>query len=118
MKVEPLGRGVYLVDDEGRRDTVYVAGPADNRWAFWNGQVFRRTRATSVDQSLTAPMPGTVIKLLVAPGDAVQAGATLLILEAMKMEWPLRAPRDGVVARIACREGEMVRPDVELVELL
>jgi 3-methylcrotonyl-CoA carboxylase alpha subunit len=117
MKVEPLGRGVFLVEDGGRQEIVYVAGPSDNRWAFWNGQTYRRTRATSIDQSLTAPMPGTVIKVLVAPGDAVRAGATLLVLEAMKMEWPLRAPRDGVVARLNCREGELVQPDMPLVDL-
>ncbi len=117
MKVDPLGRGVFLVEDEGRQEIVYVAGPPDNRWAFWNGLVYRRTRAASVDQSLTAPMPGTVLKVLVAPGDAVRAGATLLVLEAMKMEWPLRAPRDGVVTRLACREGDLVQPDMPLVEL-
>ncbi len=117
MKVETIGRGAYVLDDEGRRNVVYVAGPLDNRWAFWNGRVYRRGRTTSADQSLTAPMPGTVIKVLVAAGDAVRAGSTLLILEAMKMEWPLRAPRDGVVASVACREGDLVQPDVPLVVL-
>ena len=117
MRIEPLGGGAYLVEDEGRQETVYVVGPPENRWAFWNGHVYRRTRVASVDHSLAAPMPGTVIKVLVAPGDAVRAGATLLVLEAMKMEWPLRAPRDGVVRRLACREGDMVQPGMPLVEL-
>ena len=118
MKVDALGRGVFLVTDaDGRRHTVYVAGPPDSRWAVGNGHVYRRTRVASADHSLTAPMPGTVIKVLVAPGEAVRAGATLLVLEAMKMEWPLRAPRDGVVARLNCREGELVQPDLPLVDL-
>lgn len=118
MKIEAPGHGVFLVTNaEGHREAVYVAGPPDSRWAFWNGQVYRRTRVAHADHSLTAPMPGTVIKVLVAPGEAVRSGATLLVLEAMKMEWPLRAPRDGVVARLNCREGELVQPDMPLVDL-
>jgi biotin carboxyl carrier protein len=118
MKVDRLSHGVFLVTGvDGHRDTVYVAGPPDNRWAFWNGLVYRATRVAAADHSLTAPMPGTVIKVLVAPGDTVRAGATLLVLEAMKMEWPLRAPRDGVVARLNCREGDLVQSDLPLVDL-
>ena len=52
----------------------------------------RRTRARS-----SAPMPATVVRINVAPGDAVKKGDTLLVLEAMKMELPVRAPADGIV---------------------
>jgi 3-methylcrotonyl-CoA carboxylase alpha subunit len=74
-----------------------------------------RARARHRDQTTTAPMPGVVLKILVQAGDTVAKGAPLLILEAMKMEHPVIAPRAGSIARINCTEGELVQPGVELV---
>jgi urea carboxylase len=54
--------------------------------------------------------------VLVKPGDRIAKGQTAVLLEAMKMEWPLKASDDGVVAKVNCREGELVQPDVPLVE--
>jgi biotin carboxyl carrier protein len=62
-------------------------------------------------------MPATVIKLLAQPGAAVRKGETLLVLEAMKMELPIRAPADAVVAAVHCREGDLVQPETILIEL-
>lgn len=64
---------------------------------------------------LCAPMAGTVLRILVHPGDHVQAGDTLLILEAMKMEHQILAPQAGVVRQLYCREGERVATGMELV---
>ncbi len=68
-------------------------------------------------QSLAAPMPATVIKVFVKQGDAVKKGDTVVVLEAMKMELPLRAAADATVKAVHCREGELVQPDSVLVEL-
>ena len=76
-----------------------------------------RTRARHRDHSMSAPMPGVVLKVLVAVGDEVTKGTPLLILEAMKMEHQLTAPRDGRVASINCKEGELVQPGLDLVTL-
>jgi 3-methylcrotonyl-CoA carboxylase alpha subunit len=76
-----------------------------------------RVRVRHHDHSLEAPMPGLVLKVLFAPGDAVEKGAPLIILEAMKMEHAILAPRDGVIAAVNCREGEMVQPGVDLVTM-
>jgi 3-methylcrotonyl-CoA carboxylase alpha subunit len=76
-----------------------------------------RTRAKHRDHSMSAPMPGVVLKVLVQVGAVVEKGAPLLILEAMKMEHPITAPRSGTVAAINCREGELVQPGVELVSM-
>jgi 3-methylcrotonyl-CoA carboxylase alpha subunit len=76
-----------------------------------------RARARHRDHSMAAPMPGIVLKILVNVGDEVSKGTPLLILEAMKMEHQLTAPRDGKVSSINCKEGEMVQPGLDLVTL-
>ncbi len=67
------------------------------------------------DHDLEAPMPGKVLTVEVSPGESVVAGQVLLVVEAMKMEHAIRAPRDGVVAEIVAGEGEMVSPGTPLV---
>ena len=67
--------------------------------------------------ALTAPMPGTVIKVLAAPGDHVAHRQTLLVLEAMKMETPVVSPYDGVVRAVHVAEGDQVAGGTLLVEL-
>jgi 3-methylcrotonyl-CoA carboxylase alpha subunit len=68
-------------------------------------------------ERVAAPMPGQVIEVAVRVGDIVEAGALLLVVEAMKMEHVLRAPRAGRVAAIACAAGDRVQEGVELVQL-
>jgi acetyl/propionyl-CoA carboxylase alpha subunit len=67
--------------------------------------------------SVVAPMPGTVIKVLVAPGDRVAARQALVVLEAMKMETPLLAPYAASVAAVHVAAGDRVAGGVVLVEL-
>jgi biotin carboxyl carrier protein len=64
--------------------------------------------ATTGPQRVTAPMPGKVVKVLVKPGDAVQARQGLVVVEAMKMENELRASREGRVREVAVTEGQSV----------
>lgn len=68
-------------------------------------------------QDINAPMPGKVIKLLVAQGDEVKEDQGLLVMEAMKMQNELRAPRAGRVEKIYVREGEGVETGAKLVRL-
>jgi acetyl/propionyl-CoA carboxylase alpha subunit len=67
--------------------------------------------------ALTAPMPGTVIKVLVSPGDRVEPRQTLLLLEAMKMETPVASPYVAVVKAVHVAEGDRVTGNQLLVEL-
>jgi acetyl/propionyl-CoA carboxylase alpha subunit len=71
----------------------------------------------AASSSITAPMPGTVLKLLVAGGDRVSARQPLVVLEAMKMETPLAAPFDATVASVHVEEGDRVGGGALLVEL-
>jgi len=67
--------------------------------------------------ALTAPMPGTVIKVLAAPGDHVEPRQMLLVLEAMKMETPIVSPYAAVVRAVHVAEGDRVAGGAVLVEL-
>jgi acetyl/propionyl-CoA carboxylase alpha subunit len=69
------------------------------------------------ESALTAPMPGTVLRLLVAPGDRVQARQPLVVLEAMKMETPVASPFDASVRAVHVAEGDRVAGGALLVEL-
>jgi biotin carboxyl carrier protein len=97
----------------------------DARWVYFDGQVFRfetarraaRPKSGGHHGTLAAPMPATVVRVQVAPGDKVKRGDTLIILEAMKMELPVRAPADGIVTGVNCRPGELVQPGVGLLDL-
>ena len=62
-------------------------------------------------------MPGVVTKILVTTGQEVAKGTPLVILEAMKMEHQIVATHDGTVSAIRCREGELVQPGSDLIEL-
>ncbi|WP_152429090.1 biotin/lipoyl-containing protein, partial [Pseudomonas syringae] len=66
---------------------------------------------------LTAPMNGSIVRVLVEVGQTVEAGAQLVVLEAMKMEHSIRAASAGVINALYCREGEMVNEGAVLVEM-
>lgn len=124
--VSQVGPGVYQVDVDGKTETLYAAGPAHDRWVFWNGRVFRgdfrndasatRGSGSTTMRTMTAPMPATIVTVHVKAGDAVTKGQVLMLLEAMKMELPIRAPGDGVVSAVHGREGQLVDADAVLVE--
>jgi acetyl/propionyl-CoA carboxylase alpha subunit len=77
----------------------------------------RRTKtARSGAGVLVAPMPATVLSVKAKAGDTVRKNDVVILLEAMKMELPLRAPADGVVSAVHCAEGDLVQEDATLVE--
>ena len=140
VQVTAIGNGVYRVDDGARSRIAYAAGPPDARWVFLDGRVYvvgvedrsdaprrsgtapaapgaagRKRRDSHAD--LSAPMPASVLKITVEPGQRVSKGDVLIVLEAMKMELPIKAPRDATVKSLACRPGELVQPGVALLEL-
>ncbi len=62
-------------------------------------------------------MPGTIVDVLVGPGDEVTAGTPVLVTEAMKMETEIQAPVDGRVTAIHVSKGDSVNPDETLLEI-
>jgi biotin carboxyl carrier protein len=101
-RVEPGPAGL-IVDVAGRRFDAEVDDP--RRLRKRAGAPGREGR-----QSVAAPMPGKVVRLLVSPGDEVQAGQGLVVIEAMKMQNELKAPKAGRVAALPAREGAAVAP--------
>ncbi len=67
--------------------------------------------------AVKAPMPGTIVKVNVKPGDSVKKGDVLCVLEAMKMENDIMVPADGVVATVEATQGASVATDAVLVTL-
>ena len=125
VRAERQPSGAIRLED-GRVHLAWAVSSGDTRWVFIDGEVFvfetgrplaRRRRASAAQGSLTAPMPATVRQVVVSPGARVQQGDVLLVLEAMKMELPVRAPGDGTVAAVKCRQGELVQAGQELIEL-
>jgi biotin carboxyl carrier protein len=109
IAIEPQGQNQHVVYVDGRAVPVTVLAPGKRRPAT------DRTASTAGPVAIAAPMPGRVVKVLVAPGDAVTARQGLVVVEAMKMENELRAPRDGTVAEVRTREGAPVDANVVLV---
>ncbi len=73
--------------------------------------------ASSKSKSISSPMPGKIIKILVKEGDIIKEGETAIIISAMKMESEYKAPATGMVKRINVAEGDVIQSDQILIEL-
>jgi acetyl-CoA/propionyl-CoA carboxylase biotin carboxyl carrier protein len=102
--------GIVDLDWVAAGATVWLATRGStHEVAIVTGEGQRRTRRTaSGDGTVTSPMPGRVVTVLVDAGDRVAAGQPLAVVEAMKMEHTLNAPFDGVVVTVHSRAGDQV----------
>jgi 3-methylcrotonyl-CoA carboxylase alpha subunit len=99
------GHELYLRTRNGRFDLHWVDP--------FGGETEERVS----EDKITAPLPGTVVALLAEEGAKLDIGAPILVLEAMKMEQTLRAPYAGVLKKLKCKVGDIVREGVELAEV-
>ena len=102
-RVIPAGTGLYLLH-RGRTHSIALPDRAAED-----------SEAGSTLTQVTAPLPGKVVKTTVRSGDTVARGATVVVLEAMKMELGVEAPRDGTIQEVAVREGDQVVEGAVLV---
>ncbi|KQB54160.1 3-methylcrotonyl-CoA carboxylase [Pseudomonas endophytica] len=100
-----------------RADTLYLRWEGDVHSVSLYDPIAAASANHGQQGGLTAPMNGSVVRVLVDVGQAVDAGAQLVVLEAMKMEHSLRAPHAGVVKALFCGEGEMVSEGTALIEM-
>ena len=126
-EVQPLGEGWYLVIEGEKRWRVAIAHAPDATWVFVDGQVARidvaapaasrgRTKGRG-ESGVMAPMPATVVAINTTAGQHVTEGDTVIVLEAMKMELPIKSPRSGIVKAVHCATGDLVQPGVSLLEI-
>jgi biotin carboxyl carrier protein len=116
-----ISRGAYSILLGGRSLEVTAEETAGGLLIRANGREFqveifdprswRRRRGAGIElegrQQLVAPMPGKIVRVLVAAGQQVSAGQGLLVIEAMKMQNEIRSPKSGAVEKVA-REGQTV----------
>ncbi|WP_029000378.1 acetyl/propionyl/methylcrotonyl-CoA carboxylase subunit alpha [Azohydromonas australica] len=124
-RATPGADGALLVQLGERRLHAAVVAAGERRHVFFEGRSWPLSLVDSLhvggggdeaEGGLRAPMPGKVIAWLAQPGAAVEKGAPLLVLEAMKMEHTITAPRQGVVKAFRYAPGEQVADGAELVE--
>jgi 3-methylcrotonyl-CoA carboxylase alpha subunit len=125
LELEEVAPGTFLARHDGRQELFHCVPDGDVVHLAWRGTVHRlereregaRPAGRPAAGRLEAPMPGKVTSVRVAPGQAVRKGDEVVVVEAMKMENALRAPRDGTVKTVAVQVGDMVNAGVVLVEL-
>jgi acetyl-CoA/propionyl-CoA carboxylase biotin carboxyl carrier protein len=111
------GETVVRVNAVRRRDSILVAaGPSAFEFVAVEGRRGRGGHGLATPE-VTAPMPGKVLKVLVAEGATVAAGEPLIVLEAMKMETTLYAESGAVVKKVRAEPGAMVDHGTVLLEL-
>ncbi len=126
-----FARGTLGADSElqaqlgERRVRAAVVPAGERRQVFFEGRSWPLSlvdtlhvggEGEEVEGGLRAPMPGKVIALMAQPGATVEKGAPLLVLEAMKMEHTISAPRKGVVKEFRYAPGDQVQDGAELVD--
>ncbi|MCQ2378772.1 MAG: biotin/lipoyl-binding protein [Victivallaceae bacterium] len=124
------GKAVYTATIDGKSVVVEADGKGGEYTAKVGGKSYRvalaegaakvesaAPAASGAGSTICAPLPGTVLKVLVGKGDKVSAGDTLLILEAVKMENEIKADKDGTVDEIAVSNGAVVSAGDTLVTL-
>jgi biotin carboxyl carrier protein len=108
VKIE--GQGVYFVAVDGRRFEIAIRDP--RRRVAGEGKI-----SGGSSLQITAPMPGRVVRVLAFPGDAVQSGQAVVVVEAMKMQNEIRSPRAGLLKSLTVREGSSVAAGTVLAEV-
>jgi acetyl-CoA/propionyl-CoA carboxylase biotin carboxyl carrier protein len=124
-EAEPGERETIVVEVSGKRLEVSLpagfgaagagAGPA--RKAAPKRSAAAKQSAAASGDALTAPMQGTIVKVSVAEGDTVEAGQTIVVLEAMKMEQPLNAHKAGTVTGLKAEVGAVVTSGSVIAEI-
>jgi len=126
-RLRPDGTG--WISMEGRRVPFAACRSGSSLWLWIRGrhysfEIVDRTarragaaQAVAVRNELTAPMPGTILKIRVAEGEDFAAHQPLIIMESMKMEMTLSVPHAGRVVQKHCREGQLVEMGAVLMKL-
>jgi len=118
------GPETYTVDVNGKKYVVAVSEGGEISQIQGEGGASTSVAASSAPvpaagegEPVIAPLGGNIFKVLVSPGDAIEEGDVLIILEAMKMETEIRAPKAGTVGEVFIKVGDAVAPDDEMLTI-
>lgn len=131
LQAEHITPNCLLLSEAHGQQRIYLANSGNKTFIHLNGRSMavdhpetkEKTsfqsddHLTGADHGIYAPMPGKILKLLVAENQAVTAKQNLVIVEAMKMEHSVRAPKPGVVKKINFQEGDLVDTGQEILEI-
>ena len=109
------GKAMLLSEYEAVAPAPVAAAPAAAPAAAAPAAAPAAPVVTGAGEAVNAPMPGNILKVNVKAGDAVKAGAVLVVLEAMKMENEIMAPKDGTVTQVLVSKGSTVDTGAALV---
>jgi biotin carboxyl carrier protein len=126
LKVGADGKTWLTVD--GAHHEVVIATRGDDVFVHFDGEAYQlryehplkrlaEAGLGGAEDSVRAPMPGSIVSVQIKVGDAVTKGQTLLVMESMKMETTIIAPRDGVVAAVTYDKGQTFDRDALLLSL-
>ena len=126
--LQEVGAGEYRIAVDGKTHRVWVVVHRGYAYVHAFGRAWelevvdpiaRAQRGAGAGEAVaTAPMPGTVVKIMVAAGDAVHKGQPLLVIESMKMQTEIAARRDGTVERVFVSENQTFDRGAKLVSLV
>jgi len=113
VAVRKLSNGEQVITVDGRPYRVWIAGRGKEIFVHAGGQAWTVTAVDEVEAAsagggadhVSAPMPGTVVSVRAGAGDRVAAGDEVLVIESMKLETSITAPRDGVIAELPFEAG-------------
>ena len=121
-----LGSGQFQFTLDNIVYKCSVAKDGDVRFIHLDGADYELRKVTEFEEefeetedegSLSSPMPGRIVKLLVKPGATIKKGQDLLVVEAMKMENKVISPFDGIVKEIFFSEGDQIEANIPLMEI-
>ena len=114
----------FLVNIDKISKLAHVIKVQDSYWIHLDGRIhivnsheIGYSNQKQSEGSLVAPMPGTIIEILVKKGQKVRKGQSLMVMEAMKMEHKIQSPKDGEVISISNEVGQKVDMGTVLVEI-
>jgi acetyl/propionyl-CoA carboxylase alpha subunit len=126
--LKPGADGHASLTLDGTQHEVVIATRGDDVFVHFDGEAYQlryehplkrlaEAGQGSAEDKVLAPMPGSIVSVQVNAGDAVAKGQTLLVMESMKMETTIAAPRDGVIAAVAYDKGQTFDRDALLLSL-
>ncbi len=117
------GQSINMEMIEGNASNKYIVNTLQSRCEVEVIDALARYRNSSRSglnneaNTISTPMPGKIVKVLVKKGDTVEKGQTVVVVAAMKMESEYKAPFDGVVVAVKVKEGDTIEAHQHMVEL-